>query len=87
MKVLLINGSPKKAGCTFTALNEVAKSLNALAQGRTTITIAHRLSSIKNSDRILVLTCDGIAESGPHDFLMREHGIYAKFYTMADRLK
>ena len=66
---------------------EVAKSLNALAQGRTTITIAHRLSSIKNSDRILVLTCDGIAESGTHDFLMRENGIYAKFYTMADRLK
>ena len=66
---------------------EVAKSLNALAQGRTTITIAHRLSSIKNSDRILVLTCDGIVESGTHDSLMRENGIYAKFYTMADRLK
>lgn len=41
---------------------EVAKSLEQLSKGRSTLTIAHRLSSIKNSDRILVLTEDGIAE-------------------------
>ena len=41
---------------------EVAKSLEKLSKGRTTITIAHRLSSIRNSDRILVLTQEGIAE-------------------------
>ncbi len=65
----------------------VAQSLNKLAEGRTTITIAHRLSSIKNSDRILVLTEDGIVEEGCHDDLMALKGIYYDFYTMADRIK
>lgn len=66
---------------------EVAKSLNRLSEGRTTITIAHRLSSIKNSDRILVLTENGIEEEGNHDTLMALKGLYYEFYTMADRLK
>jgi len=65
----------------------VAKSLAKLSEGRTTITIAHRLSSIKNSDRILVLTEDGIVEEGNHDSLMELKGIYFDFYTMADRMK
>ena len=65
----------------------VAKSLNKLSEGRTTITIAHRLSSIKNSDRILVLTEDGIVEEGNHEALMKNKGIYYEFYTMADRMK
>ncbi len=65
----------------------VAQSLNKLSEGRTTITIAHRLSSIKNSDRILVLTDKGITEEGTHDELMALKGIYYDFYTMADRLK
>lgn len=65
----------------------VAKSLSKLSEGRTTITIAHRLSSIKNSDRILVLTEDGIVEEGRHDQLMDKKGIYYDFYTMADRMK
>lgn len=66
---------------------EVAKSLNELSKGRTTITIAHRLSSIKKSDRILVLTGDGIVESGNHEELIKQGGLYFKFYTMADSLK
>ena len=66
---------------------EVAKSLSRLSEGRTTITIAHRLSSIKNSDRILVLTEEGIVEEGNHESLMEQKGIYFDFYTMADRLK
>lgn len=65
----------------------VAQSLAKLAEGRTTITIAHRLSSIKNSDRILVLTEDGIVEEGNHGQLMERKGIYYDFYTMADRMK
>jgi len=65
----------------------VAKSLNKLSEGRTTITIAHRLSSIKNSDRILVLTEEGIVEEGNHETLMAQKGIYHEFYTMADRMK
>ena len=66
---------------------EVAKSLAELSRGRTTITVAHRLSSIRNADRILVLTNDGIAEEGNHDELMNKKGIYYKFYTMANKLK
>lgn len=66
---------------------EVAKSLKRLSEGRTTITIAHRLSSIKNSDRILVLTEEGITEEGNHSTLMEKKGMYYDFYTMADRLK
>lgn len=52
----------------------VAKSLGELSEGRTTLTIAHRLSSIRNSDRILVLTDDGIVEEGNHDQLMEQKG-------------
>lgn len=66
---------------------EVARSLDELARGRTTLTVAHRLSSIRNSDRIMVLTEDGIAEEGDHDTLMERKGIYYHFYEMADRLK
>lgn len=65
----------------------VAKSLKELSEGRTSITIAHRLSSIKNSDRILVLTEEGIAEEGNHEELMALQGLYHEFYTMADKIK
>lgn len=65
----------------------VAQSLHRLSEGRTTITIAHRLSSIKNSDRILVLTEQGIVEEGRHEDLLTKKGIYYQFYTMAERLK
>ncbi len=66
---------------------EVAMSLKKLSEGRTTITIAHRLSSIKNSDRIIVLTEDGIVEEGNHESLMAKKGLYCDYYTMADKLK
>ena len=65
----------------------VAKSLNELAKGRTTLTIAHRLSSIRNSDRILVLTDEEIVEEGNHDELMALGGIYHQFYVMANEIK
>lgn len=65
----------------------VAKSLARLSEGRTTLTIAHRLSSIRNSDRILVLTEKGIAEEGNHEQLLEKKGIYYQFYTMANELK
>lgn len=65
----------------------VAKSLAKLSEGRTTLTIAHRLSSIKNSDRILVLTEDGIVEEGNHETLLEKKGIYHHFYMTANALK
>ena len=60
----------------------VQQSLERLAKGRTTITVAHRLTTIKNADKILVVTKDGIAESGSHEELLSENGLYANMYTM-----
>ena len=66
---------------------DIANSLKELSKGRTTITIAHRLSSIKNSDRIIVLSDDGIIEEGNHESLMAEKGEYYNLYTMMDKIK
>lgn len=60
----------------------VQQSLEKLAKGRTTFTIAHRLTTIRNADRIIVLTKDGIKESGDHRELMALGGEYAKLYSM-----
>lgn len=65
----------------------VAKSLAELSKGRTTLTIAHRLSSIRNSDRILVLTDEGIVEEGKHEELLALKGMYYHFYETANALK
>lgn len=61
----------------------VQESLEKLAKNRTTFVIAHRLSTIKNAKRILVLTEDGIAESGTHKELMEQGGIYKELYELA----
>ena len=59
----------------------VGKSLEQLAKGRTTITIAHRLTTIRHYDRILVLEGDGIAESGSHEALLKKQGIYYRLWN------
>ena len=60
----------------------VQKSLELLAKGRTTFTIAHRLTTIKNADRILVLTENGIEESGTHSELLSKKGLYSELYKL-----
>jgi len=60
----------------------VQQSLERLAKGRTTLTIAHRLTTIRNADHILVLTEDGIAEQGSHNELISKNGMYADMYAL-----
>jgi len=59
----------------------VQESLHRLARGRTTLVIAHRLSTVKNAGRIVVLTEDGIAEEGTHAELVTSGGAYARLYN------
>ena len=60
----------------------VQESLEKLAKNRTTFVIAHRLTTIQNAENILVLTEDGIAESGTHKELLEKGGIYESLYQM-----
>lgn len=59
----------------------VQKSLERLSLGRTTITIAHRLTTVKNADEILVLTENGIVERGTHLQLLKAGGFYSELYS------
>ena len=62
----------------------VSESLDKLAADRTTLTIAHRLTTIRGADRILVLSGSRIVEEGNHEALMKKQGIYYQLYTSAN---
>ena len=59
----------------------VTKGLEALMEGKTVLMIAHRLSTIRGADRIIVLDHGRIVESGNHEKLMAEKGLYYSLYT------
>ena len=61
---------------------KIQKALNVLLQGRTAIVIAHRLATVRECDRILVLHHGCLVEEGNHDQLMVIDGLYAKLYRM-----
>ena len=61
----------------------VQDALEKLMVGRTSFVIAHRLSTVKNADQIFVLNNGHIEESGTHNELMREGGLYYELYTMS----
>lgn len=58
----------------------IQNSLDELCKGRTTIVVAHRLTTVKNADEILVITDEGIAERGNHEELVAKNGIYAELW-------
>ncbi len=58
----------------------IQQSLELLSSGRTTIVVAHRLTTIKNADEILVISDEGIAERGNHETLLSKEGIYANLW-------
>ena len=60
----------------------VQEGMDRLMKGRTVFVIAHRLTTIQNAQKILVLTEDGIAESGSHEELLARGGVYEKLYHM-----
>ena len=61
----------------------VQRSLEQLARRRTTLVIAHRLSTVREAGRILVLDEQGICEEGSHQELMAKNGVYARLYQAA----
>ena len=65
----------------------VNESLEKLSSGRTTITIAHRLTTIKNYDRIIVLSKEGIEEEGNHEELLSMHGTYYRLWNQIPERK
>ena len=58
------------------------RSINKITQGRTAVIIAHRLSTVRNADRILVLDNGGIREDGSHDELVQIGGIYSRMWAV-----
>ena len=59
---------------------QIQQALDKLSVGRTTIVVAHRLSTVKNADRIMVVTKNGIEEDGTHNELLQNNGLYANLY-------
>ncbi|CAH0347108.1 ABC transporter ATP-binding protein [Bacillus sp. CECT 9360] len=60
----------------------IQNALNELAKNRTTLVIAHRLATIRNADRIVVVTEEGIAEDGSHDELIEQGGVFANLHRI-----
>ena len=78
--ILILDEATSALDNTTEAL--IQEALNTLKKGRTTIVVAHRLSTIKNADEILVVSNGRIIESGSHDTLIKKrNGIYKKLYN------
>jgi ATP-binding cassette subfamily B protein len=59
----------------------IQAALERLSEGRTTLVVAHRLSTVRNADRIIVLSGKGVEEEGTHDELLRRGGLYATLWN------
>ena len=61
-------------------VDSIQQALDVLLHGRTSFIVAHRLSTIRNADRILFIANKGIAEEGTHEQLLNKHGLYYNLY-------
>lgn len=77
-KILILDEATSALDNTTEVL--IQEALNALSKNRTTLVVAHRLSTIKNADEIIVITGEGIEERGTHDALLAKGGTYAALY-------
>ena len=66
---------------------EIRKALENLMHDRTTFIIAHRVQSVMNADKILVLEDGEIVQRGTHDELIQEEGIYKRIHAMQTRME
>jgi ATP-binding cassette subfamily B protein len=64
---------------------EIQKALDNLVRGRTTIAIAHRLSTLRKADRLVVMDKGVVVEEGTHDVLMEAQGAYWRLYEAQQR--
>jgi len=60
----------------------IQESMQRAMEGRTSLVIAHRLSTVRNADRIIVLEGGKIVEEGDHDALLKQNGVYAELYSL-----
>lgn len=82
--ILILDEATSALDNTTEAL--IQKSLDELCRGRTTLVVAHRLSTIRNADSIAVVTGGRITESGTHDQLMEKAGVYRELYDLQFRM-
>ena len=83
--VLILDEAPSSIDTRTEKL--VQEGMDALMNGRTTFVIAHRLSTVRNSDCIMVLEQGRIIERGSHNDLIAPHGVYYQLYTGAFELE
>ena len=83
--VLILDEATSSVDTRTEALIE--KGMDRLMEGRTVFVIAHRLSTVRNSDAIMVLDHGRIVERGDHEDLIQQHGIYYQLYTGAFELE
>ncbi len=78
-RILILDEATSSLDAESEAL--VQEALDRLMEGRTTLVIAHRLSTVRDADRLIVIAGGRIVEQGDHDELVRENGVYARLYA------